>query len=134
MMQYNYNIFCFIFHAEKRIKFGSVRSEGLTPLQKQNVLYLMLFNLTFLYSGRKNVNAATVSALMLWEVNSMRKYNTFAELESLLLTAINLPGATIKSIAAATGIQANTLYKWKISPIHLLPEKADRYIAIFHGV
>ena len=55
----------------------------------------------------------------------MRKYTTFAEMETLLLTAINLPGATIKSIAAATGIQANTLYKWKTTPVHLSPEKAD---------
>ena len=55
----------------------------------------------------------------------MRKYNTFAELETLFLTAINLPGTTIKSIAAATGIQANTLYKWKTTPVHLSPEKAD---------
>ena len=55
----------------------------------------------------------------------MRKYNTFAELETLLLTAINLPGTTIKSIAEATGIKANTLYKWKTTPVHLSPEKAD---------
>lgn len=61
----------------------------------------------------------------------MRKYTTFAELESLLLTAINLPGATIKSIAATTGIQANTLYKWKTTPVHLSPEKADRLLLYF---
>lgn len=61
----------------------------------------------------------------------MRKYTTFAEMETLLLTAINLPGATIKSIAAATGIQANTLYKWKMTPNHLSPEKADRLLLYF---
>ena len=55
----------------------------------------------------------------------MRKYNTFAELETLLLTAINLPGTTIKSIAEATGIKANTHYKRKTTPVHLSPEKAD---------
>lgn len=58
----------------------------------------------------------------------MRKYITFAELETLLLTAINLSGSTIKSISAATGIQANTLYKWKTTPNHLLPEKADELL------
>lgn len=61
----------------------------------------------------------------------MRKYTTFAELEALLLTAINLPGSSIKSIAAATGIQANTLYKWKTTPVHLSPEKADRLLLYF---
>lgn len=61
----------------------------------------------------------------------MRKYTTFAEMENLLLTAINLPGATIKSIAAATSIQANTLYKWKTTSNHLSPEKADRLLLYF---
>ena len=58
----------------------------------------------------------------------MRKYTTFAELETLLLTAINIPGSSIKDIAAATGIKANTLYKWKITPIHLSPVKADKLL------
>ncbi|MBQ8506143.1 MAG: hypothetical protein IJ466_01750 [Clostridia bacterium] len=61
----------------------------------------------------------------------MRKYTTFAELEVLLLTAIHLPGSSIKSIAAATGIQANTLYKWKTTPVHLSPEKADKLLLYF---
>ena len=61
----------------------------------------------------------------------MRQYNTFAQTEALLLTAIGLPGASIKTIAAATGIQANTLYKWKTTPNHLSPEKADRLLLYF---
>ena len=61
----------------------------------------------------------------------MRKYTTFAELETLLLTAINLPGSTIKEIAAATGMKANTLYKWKTTPVHLSPEKADKLLLYF---
>ena len=61
----------------------------------------------------------------------MRKYTTFAELENLLLTAINLPGSSIKTIAAATGIKANTLYKWKTTPNHLSPEKADKLLLYF---
>ena len=61
----------------------------------------------------------------------MRKYTTFAELETLLLTAINLPGSTIKSIAAATGIKANTLYKWKTTSVHLSPEKTDKLLLYF---
>ena len=61
----------------------------------------------------------------------MRKYTTFAELETLLLTAINLPGSNIKSIAAATNIQPNTLYKWKTTPNYLSPEKADKLLLYF---
>ena len=61
----------------------------------------------------------------------MRKYTTFAELETLLHTAINLPGSSIKDIAAATGIKANTLYKWKTTSVHLSPDKADRLLLYF---
>ena len=63
--------------------------------------------------------------------DTMRKYMTFAELENQLLTAINLPGSSIKTIAAETGIQANTLYKWKTTPNHLSPEKADKLLLYF---
>ena len=61
----------------------------------------------------------------------MCQYNTFAQTEALLLTAITLPGSSIKSIAAATGIKANTLYKWKTTPVHLSPEKADKLLLYF---
>jgi len=61
----------------------------------------------------------------------MRKYTTFAELETLLHIAISLPGSSIKTIAEATGIKANTLYKWKATPNHLSPEKADRLLLYF---
>ncbi|MBQ8508131.1 MAG: hypothetical protein IJ466_11965 [Clostridia bacterium] len=61
----------------------------------------------------------------------MRKYMAFAELEELLLTAMDLPGCSIKGIAAATGIKANTLYKWKTTPVHLSPDKTDRLLLYF---
>ena len=61
----------------------------------------------------------------------MHQYATFAQTEFLLLTAINLPGQSIKSIAEATGIKANTLYKWKNTSVHLSPEKADRLLSYF---
>lgn len=61
----------------------------------------------------------------------MKEYITFAELEELLLMAIGLPGYSIKEIAAATGIKANTLYKWKTTPVHLSPDKADRLLLFF---
>ena len=61
----------------------------------------------------------------------MRQYNTFAQTEALLLNAIALPGSSIKNIAAATGIKANTLYKWKTTPVHLSPDKADSLLLYF---
>ena len=62
----------------------------------------------------------------------MKNYNTFAETEALLQTAIGLPGRSVKDIAAATGILPNTLYKWKTSgKAHLSPSKADRLLLYF---
>lgn len=61
----------------------------------------------------------------------MKQYPTFAQTESLLLIAIQLPGTTIQSIASATGIKANTLYKWKNTSVHLSPEKADKLLLYF---
>ena len=58
-------------------------------------------------------------------------YNTFAETEALLQTAIGLPGRSIKEIAAATGIKVNTLYKWKSTNVHLSPKKADALLLYF---
>lgn len=56
---------------------------------------------------------------------------TFAKLENLLLTTINLPGSSIKDISVMTGIKANTLYNWKTTPVHLSPDKADRLLLYF---
>ena len=61
----------------------------------------------------------------------MKQYPTFAQTEFLLLTAIQLPGQSIKSIASATDIKANTLYKWKTTSVHLSPEKADKLLLYF---
>ena len=58
-------------------------------------------------------------------------YKTFAETEALLLTAIGLDGNSIKSIAAATGITPDCLYKWKNTNVHLSPQKADRLLIYF---
>ena len=61
----------------------------------------------------------------------MKQYPTFSQTESLLLTAIQLPGASIQTIAGTTGIKANTLYKWKTTSVHLSPEKADKLLLYF---
>ena len=65
------------------------------------------------------------------EVISMRDYNTFAELEALLRTAINLRGRSVKDIAAATSIKPSTLYKWKTTDVRLSPDKADALLLYF---
>ena len=59
------------------------------------------------------------------------QYLTFAEMEALLLTAIGLPGSSIKDISAATDINSSTLYKWKTSSVHLSPQKADTLLLYF---
>ena len=61
----------------------------------------------------------------------MKHYNTFAETEALLLTAIRLPGRTTRAIAAATDIRVDTLYKWKTTEAHLSPSKADALLLYF---
>ena len=61
----------------------------------------------------------------------MRQYITFAETEAFLLTAINMKGNTVKDIGAATGIKADTLYKWKTTEVHLSPSKADTLLLYF---
>ncbi len=58
-------------------------------------------------------------------------YKSFADTEALLLTAIGLDGESIKHIAEATGIKADTLYKLKSTKAHLSPEKADRLLIYF---
>lgn len=61
----------------------------------------------------------------------MENYKTFAEMEAILLTAMQLPGRSIKDISAATGIKVNTLYKWKTTKAHLSPQKADKLLLYF---
>lgn len=61
----------------------------------------------------------------------MKQYTTFEETEALLRAAINLRGERVKSIAAATGIRADTLYKWKTTEAHLSPSKADALLLYF---
>ena len=57
--------------------------------------------------------------------------NTFAETEALLKSAITLSQNSVKDIAAACGIKANTLYKWKTTDVHLSPTKADALLLYF---
>ena len=56
---------------------------------------------------------------------------TFAETEILLKTAITLSDNSIKGIAAACNIKANTLYKWKTTNVNLSPAKSDALLTYF---
>ena len=53
------------------------------------------------------------------------KKTTFAETETLLQTAIGLPGRSVKDIAAAN-IKPGNLHQWKTGGAHLPSAKADR--------
>lgn len=61
----------------------------------------------------------------------MRQYNTYAETEALLLTALDMKGRSIREISEATYIASSTLYKWKSSNVHLSPQKQDRLLLYF---
>ena len=56
---------------------------------------------------------------------------TFSETEALLKSAIILSQNSVKDIATASGIKANTLYKWKTTDVHLSPTKADALLLYF---
>ena len=56
---------------------------------------------------------------------------TFTEIESILLNAVKISDNSIKTIAEATGIKVNTLYKWKTTDVHLSPSKADALLEYF---
>ena len=61
----------------------------------------------------------------------MREYNTYAETEALILTALDLDGRSIREICEATCINPSTIYKWKSSNVHLSPQKLDRLLLYF---
>ena len=46
---------------------------------------------------------------------------TYEETEALLKLAVLLSQNSVKQISAASGIKANTLYKWRTTDIHLSP-------------
>ena len=55
----------------------------------------------------------------------------YAEIELLLRLAVMISPTSVKDIAAASGIKANTLYKWKTTPVHLSPKKMDALLGYF---
>ncbi len=57
--------------------------------------------------------------------------HTYAQLDSILRTALNMNGNSIKHIAETAGIKANTLYKWNCGAMRFSPENMDRLILYF---
>ena len=54
-----------------------------------------------------------------------------AETELLLTIAMIISPSSVKDIAAATGIKASRLYKWRTTDSHLSPQKMDALLSYF---
>lgn len=61
----------------------------------------------------------------------MQKYNTYAETEELMKTALDMKGRTIREICEIILVAPNTIYKWKTTDVHLSPQKHDRLLKYF---
>ena len=98
--------------------------------RRSNSKPVMLFGRFFVFRKKKCESRSNPDTYPM-EVISMRDYNTFAETEALLRTAINQKGRSVKDISAATDIKPSTLYKWKTTDVHLSPDKADALLLYF---
>jgi len=58
----------------------------------------------------------------------MQKYNTYAETEEIMKTALDMKGNTIREIGDTILVAPNTIYKWKTTDAHLSPQKHDRLL------
>jgi len=56
---------------------------------------------------------------------------TYTQLEGILRTAFYLDGNSIKDVAAMTGINCNTLYKWNCAAMRFSPDNIDRLLMYF---
>ena len=56
---------------------------------------------------------------------------TYAEIDALLKVALKLSESNVKQIAAESGINADTLYKWKTMVRNLSPQNMDRLMLYF---
>lgn len=59
------------------------------------------------------------------------KIYTFTQLQSILHTAADLDGKSIKKISEQTGINLSSLYKWNSGAMRFSPENMDRLILYF---
>ena len=56
---------------------------------------------------------------------------TYEEIDALLKVALKLSESNVKQIAAESGINADTLYKWKTMVRNLSPQNMDRLMLYF---
>ena len=59
------------------------------------------------------------------------KIYTYTQLESILRTAFDLDGNSIKTVAEMAGLNLSTLYKWNSGAMRFSPENMDRLILYF---
>ena len=59
------------------------------------------------------------------------KIYTYAQLESILRTAFDLDGNSIKTVAEIAGLNLSSLYKWNSGAMRFSPENMDRLILYF---
>ena len=59
------------------------------------------------------------------------KIYTYAQLESILRTAFDLDGNSIKTVAEMAGLNLSSLYKWNSGAMRFSPENMDRLILYF---
>ena len=59
------------------------------------------------------------------------KIYTYAQLESILRTAFDLDGNSIKTVAEIAELNLSSLYKWNSGAMRFSPENMDRLILYF---
>ena len=59
------------------------------------------------------------------------KCSTNSQLESILRTAFDLDGNSIKTVAETAGLNLSSLYKWNSGAMRFSPENMDRLILHF---
>ena len=59
------------------------------------------------------------------------KIYTYAQLESILRTAFDLDGNSIKTVAEIAELNLSSLYKWNSGAMRFSPENMDRLIFYF---
>ena len=91
--------------------------------------YYLLDNELFLENRRKKLNFAVTLSLSQCEEVIFLMENP--EIDLLLLLAVSLSPNSIKDIASASGIKANTIYKWKTTSANLSPKKMNALLHYF---
>ena len=59
------------------------------------------------------------------------KIRTYTQLETILRTAFDVEGNSIKDVAAIANINRNTLYKWNCGAMRFSPDNIDKLLMYF---